>query len=115
MIVRETTGLHPCDKRNPISVISPSFPHVDFHAIKIDEDPLYDKYIFMRESDADVSERGRQFLRWLATRDEESVIVVTHSAFLRTLFRMVLDCDDSDKIEDKNCELRSYRVSMPKC
>ena len=65
------------------------------------------------EPDYHVAERGREFLQWLSTRDEKTIVVVTHSAFLRHFFNLVIDSDDDDKIKYENCEIRSYNLVLP--
>ena len=93
--IREQTGLHPCDQRKDISVRSPEFSGVDFSLIEYDADPLYDQFSSLREPDENVGKRGREFLDWISTRSEPSVIVVTHSAFLRHFFNQVVDPSSS--------------------
>ena len=111
--VREQTGLHPCDRRLPRTTNAMSFQHVGFENIAHENDPLYDLYTFQREPDFSVAERGRQFLYWLKSRDEDDIVVVSHSAFLLNFFNHVVDSDDEDKRSFENCEMRSYRVVMP--
>ena len=65
------------------------------------------------EPDEHVAERGREFIAWLSKRNEENVVVVTHSAYLRHLFGHVVDCDESDKTKYANCEIRSYKLVLP--
>ena len=112
--IRETTGLHPCDKRRPRSekMTQPEFKHIDFSFIENDYDLLYDHYT-VREPEAHVASRARNFFDWLENRKETEVVVVTHSAFLRTLFTHVVECDDGDKEKYENCELRSYIIEIP--
>ena len=106
--VREQTGLHPCDKRKPISVHKANYGHVNFDLIASNEDPIYSKYI-LREPDTDVAARGREFIEWLKQRPEKEIIVVTHSAYLRHLFNRVLDIEsDADREHFENCEMRTY-------
>lgn len=106
--VREQTGLHPCDRRKPISVHKTTYNHVNFDHIASNEDPIYSKYI-LREPDNDVAARGREFIKWLKQRPEKEIIVVTHSAYLRHLFNKVLDIEsESDRAHYQNCEMRTY-------
>lgn len=109
--IREQTGLHPCDKRFPISHHQNNHSHVDFNEIQHDEDPLYDLYE-RREPDNDLDERAKQFLIWLESRKETEIIVVTHSAFLRGLFQRVL-FPDKKFHSFKNCEVRTYLFHYP--
>lgn len=113
--IREQTGLHPCDKRFPISHHQNNHPNVDFNHIQHDEDPMYDFYSAYREPDSDLDERAKQFLSWLESRTESEIIVVTHSAFLRGLFRRVLFPQEKYQ-EFSNCEARTFLLhySIPK-
>jgi broad specificity phosphatase PhoE len=115
--IREQTGEHPCDRRRPITEHSVSYPHVDFSIIKDDEDPLYFKSI-ERESNESLALRAHDFFDWLAIRQETNIIVVTHSAFLRNTFNLVLDLDleledDERSGAFKNCEMKSYMITLP--
>jgi broad specificity phosphatase PhoE len=111
--LRETTGLHPCDRRRPISEHMEHYPHIDFSHVLDDIDPLYHLYTCEREPDAHVALRARKFLEWLAAREEKEVVVVTHSAFLRVLFRTVFAVEEADRTAFNNCELRTFLVTMP--
>ncbi len=111
--VREQTGSHPCDKRNPITQHKNTYKTVNFDSITHDHDPLYDKY-FLREPDTDVVKRCNEFLEWLGTRQEKEIIVVTHSAYLRHLFNKVLHTtSEYDRTTFANCEIRSYILRFP--
>ena len=59
--------------------------------MKSDEDTLYSKYPTEREPDEHVVARGKVFFKWLAAREEKNIVCVTHSAFLRALFRNAFD------------------------
>eukprot|EP01041_Mallomonas_annulata_P009132 gene9132-18921_t len=108
--VREVTGLHPCDKRRPVSVTSTDFPHVNFEHLVSDEDPLYHLYSNSREPEEKVVERCREFMRWLSLRPEREIVVVTHSAFLRTLSKTMLNIKKDTPYS--NAEIRSYIISI---
>jgi broad specificity phosphatase PhoE len=111
--VREQTGSHPCDKRQPISSHKQTYKHINFDGILHDHDPLYDKYT-EREPEDDVVIRCNEFLEWLGTRKEKEIIVVTHSAYLRHLFNSVLHTEAPyDKTTFANCEMRSYVLRFP--
>ena len=69
--------------------------------------------ILFSEPDTHVAERGREFIEWLSGRDEETIVVVTHSAFLRHFFNLVVDSDENDKKKYMNCEIRSYNLVLP--
>lgn len=112
--LRETTGLHPCDKRLTITEHKESYKHVNFDEVADDADPLYHLYT-TREPRADVSRRCRDFLKWLQGRPEKDIIIVTHSAYLRQMLGDVLHVANSPdhNIRYKNCECRTYVVDLP--
>lgn len=116
-LCREHIGVHWCDKRRPISEYKPSFPGIDFSLIEDEDDMLWKEDI--RETNEEVSRRGLEFLKWLWTRKEKEIAVVTHSGFLiHTLSGFGNDCHPTVKSEIcrpfKNCELRSI-VIADKC
>lgn len=114
-LVRERTGLHPCDKRRPIAEHRVTYPHISFDHIRSDHDPLFSQYI-LREPEDKVEERARAFMAWLAERDEQEVIVVSHGNFLRILFSNVLNTVEEDYSESHggahigHCEIRTYSL-----
>ena len=106
--LRETTGLHPCDRRLPRSHSLKSFPHVSFDEIVSDDDPLFYVYDKEREPKDDVANRGRQFFRWLAKRPETEIAVVSHSSYYDYVFAMVIDTEPANCTRLNNCEVRSF-------
>lgn len=106
--VREVTGLHPCDRRMPISYHAENHSHIDFSGIEHENDPMYHMYD-TREPDDHVEKRATDFLLWLHSREENEIVVVTHSAFLRVLFQRILHPgNDHEKFE--NCEIRTVTI-----
>jgi broad specificity phosphatase PhoE len=106
--VRETMGLHPCDRRRNISQHRVSFPHINFDHIEHDADPLWHHYPLQREPEEVVERRGRDFLAWLAAREEESIVLVTHSSYLRTFCSRILGLSEIEHFE--NADLRSVEL-----
>lgn len=105
--VREQTGLHPCDRRLSITEHKENFPFIDFDLVENDSDPLYSLYT-LREPAIDVQRRGRDFMRWLQSRPEKEIIVVSHAGYLRQLFRGVLHFSNAKDAEEfSNCEMRT--------
>ncbi|XP_021721123.1 phosphoglycerate mutase-like protein 1 [Chenopodium quinoa] len=109
-LCRERLGVNTCDKRGSISEYKSLFPAIDFSLIESDEDILWKEDV--RESDEEVSARGMKFMKWLWTREEKEIAIVTHSAFLfQTLPKFVYNCHPSTKNEIckffANSELRS--------
>ncbi|CAK9325534.1 unnamed protein product [Citrullus colocynthis] len=110
-LCREHLGVHPCDKRRSISEYRSLFPAIDFSMIEHDEDTLWKPDI--RETNDEVAERGLKFLKWLWTRKEKEIAVVSHSGFLfHALSAFGNDCRPFIKDEIckhfANCELRSF-------
>ncbi|KNA09986.1 hypothetical protein SOVF_148520 isoform A [Spinacia oleracea] len=112
-LCRERLGVNTCDKRGSISEYKSLFPAIDFSLIESDEDILWRDDV--RESDEEVSARGLKFIKWLWTREEIEIAIVTHSAFLfQTLPEFGYDCHPSTKNEIckffANSELRSVML-----
>ncbi|KAI3986872.1 hypothetical protein MKX01_014573 [Papaver californicum] len=81
--------------------------------IEDEEDVLWQADV--RESRKAVSTRGMEFIKWLWTRKEKEIAVVTHSAFLlQTLNSFGDDCHPTVQKEIRNrfanCELRSVVI-----
>lgn len=115
--LRETTGIHPCDKRLTKSEHKAAYNHVNFDEVASETDPIYHLYTYTREPDKDVQKRCRAFLQWLQNRPEKEIIVVTHRAYLRQMLRSVLDIEGSNEpshcIRFANCECRTYIITLP--
>ncbi|KAJ1401450.1 histidine phosphatase superfamily [Ochromonadaceae sp. CCMP2298] len=107
--LREQTGLHPCDRRKPLSVHRLNFQHVDFAHVADETDPLYYKYT-LREPKDHVAARARLFMQWLGERPEEEIIVVSHKGYLLHLFGIIDTGGKNDEFE--NCEMRSFVVNF---
>ncbi|KAF5455923.1 hypothetical protein F2P56_025453, partial [Juglans regia] len=97
-LCRERLGVHPCDKRQSIREYRPLFPAIDFSLVENDDDILWKPNI--RETDEEVADRGQKFLKWLWTREEKEIAIVTHSGFLfHTLSSFGNDCHPIVKSE----------------
>ncbi|KAI9106462.1 hypothetical protein K1719_021990 [Acacia pycnantha] len=112
-LCREHLGLHPCDKRRSIHEYRDMFPAIDFSLIESDDDILWTPDI--REKDEEVAVRGLKFLKWLWTRKEKEIAIVSHSGFLYHALRAFgNDCHPTVKSEIckhfANCELRSMVI-----
>ena len=122
---RETVN-YLCDQRLSKNQLANSYPHVDFDAIDHEHDPVWkyyedkfgahDDYTKIRESDDAIGldERARAAWRFVKDRPEQSIAVVSHSAFFMHMFTLL----DVVKYEDEevellmqdgflNCEMRS--------
>ncbi len=109
--VRERIGKNTCDKRRALTEIKQEYPSIDFAHLTHEDDVCWTPH--HRETPAEMAKRGLTFLEWLRSRPEESIGVVTHSAFLSTLFGEVLDCHDPGmKMWFENAELRAVRLHL---
>ncbi|GIL47218.1 hypothetical protein Vafri_4091 [Volvox africanus] len=111
---REHIGVHPCDRRSPVSVYRERFPAVDFSLVAPEDDALWTPD--HRETKDEVRRRGLAFLKWIATRPERHIAVVTHSSFLH----FTLSCFGQGASEAAqgemhkwydNCEMRSLALT----
>ncbi|XP_022136313.1 phosphoglycerate mutase-like protein 1 [Momordica charantia] len=107
---RELIGVLPNVRRRSISEYRPLYPAIDFSMIEHDEDVFWKPDVF--ETEDEITARGLKFFKWLLTRKEKEIAVVTHSAFL--IFSMLHfgnDCDLFIQSEIRgsfaNAELRS--------
>ncbi|XP_071732337.1 phosphoglycerate mutase-like protein [Rutidosis leptorrhynchoides] len=113
-LCREGLGVHPCDRRRSISEYKTMFPAIDFSLIENDDDVLWAKYT-TRETSEEVAARGVKFMKWLLTREENEIAVVTHSGFLYFTLREYGD-DLHPTLQKEmhkffhNCELRSVVI-----
>jgi broad specificity phosphatase PhoE len=110
--LRETTGSHPCDRRQNRSVTAASFPHVNFDEIRDEADPLYFLYETSREPKDDVVNRGKAFFAWLSKRPESVVAVVSHSSYFDHMFTFLLETDPSHCVRLANCEIRTFVILL---
>lgn len=123
-VCRERWGKYTCDKRRTrseiVSDIAPIFEathdviNFDSFAFEDDDDV---KWTEEREPSAHVTGRGVELLKWLATRPETEIAVVTHSSFLRHLFKEFgggLHDVDRDVLHRRsgNCEVRSVTLAL---
>ncbi|ESR46995.1 hypothetical protein CICLE_v10001737mg [Citrus x clementina] len=112
-LCRERLGVHPCDKRRSISEYHSLFPAIDFKLIESEDDKLWKADA--REPFEEVTARGMEFMKWLWTRQEKEIAVVSHGIFLQqTLNALLNDCQTSPNQElcprFTNCEIRSVVI-----
>lgn len=71
----------PCDTGSPVDDLKKQYPDIDFSGL----DPVFPAktglYAYTQKA---VLERGIFARKWLKSRDEKVIAVVSHSAFLRT-------------------------------
>ncbi|KAG7344616.1 phosphoglycerate mutase family protein [Nitzschia inconspicua] len=93
-LARERSGQFTCDKRRNkheiIQELKPLYDHtgdtIDFDSYGYpQDDDVY--WTHKRELDVSVLNRAIRFVQWLASRPETEMAVVTHSSWLKHLFR----------------------------
>ncbi|VVA94150.1 unnamed protein product [Arabis nemorensis] len=112
-LCREGMELHPCDRRRNKTYYVSLFPAVDFSLITDEEDVLWNPE--RAETAQEIAARGVRFLKWLFTRPEKEIAVVSHGVFFYyTLGLFQNECDEAVKRQFSgrfhNCELRSFVV-----
>ncbi|KAK1553164.1 hypothetical protein Q3G72_029926 [Acer saccharum] len=111
-LCRERMGMHPCDKRGSISEYRSNFPAIDFKLAKSEDDILWKADT--REPMEEVAARGMKFIKWLWTRQEKEIAVVSHGIFLQQiLITLVNDPSmNTNKLctRFQNCEIRSVVI-----
>ena len=121
----ERRGKFTCDKRRSKSEImqeiQPLYTYtnetIDFtsYAYKTEEDELWSEE---RELDHDVTQRCIAMMQWLGSRPERDIAIVTHSSWLKHLFRAFghehVDEKDKEKLHrlSGNAEIRSITLAL---
>lgn len=110
-LCRERISESMCDGRRRITELKREFPGVDFSLVVNDEDEMFKH----KESEEVCQQRAIEFLQWLCSQPEVHIAVVTHSIFLKTLFRMFAqNVADEDREEihkhPANAEMRSIML-----
>eukprot|EP01060_Flectonema_neradi_P004357 TRINITY_DN12809_c0_g1_i1.p1 TRINITY_DN12809_c0_g1~~TRINITY_DN12809_c0_g1_i1.p1 ORF type:complete len:393 (+),score=71.98 TRINITY_DN12809_c0_g1_i1:43-1179(+) len=112
-LLRERAHGNPCDQRKSKHILQDEFPGVDYSLIS-ETDPFEITPNKPGESWLDTAHRAKSFLDWLSTKPETDIAVVTHSAFLLTLFNLVLDVQEPALLEwFETGELRSVSLLFP--
>ncbi|KAJ9192611.1 hypothetical protein DTO164E3_8309 [Paecilomyces variotii] len=87
-LLRETIGLHTCDRRSSKSAIAEEYPHYRFEPDFSDEDVLWDAK--SRESDSARSARLRKLLDDIFTNDDNVFISLTaHSGAITSILEVI--------------------------
>uniref|UniRef100_A0A6S8ZUH4 Phosphoglycerate mutase-like protein n=2 Tax=Ditylum brightwellii TaxID=49249 RepID=A0A6S8ZUH4_9STRA len=125
-LCRERSGKFTCDKmRSKTEIVEDIKPIYDHSYDRID----FDSFGFLAEEDQFWTEgrepsdvvigRGVDMMKWLATRPESEIAVVTHSSWLKHLFRSfgeTIVSKDKDELHrlSGNAEVRSVCLAMHK-
>lgn len=94
----------PCHKRDKIIKKKKKYNFVDFKYIMNDSDCMYMKFNG-QESKSNVILRCKYFVKWLKTRKEKNIMVITHGNYLMPMFSDVLK-NIVNKSFFSNCEVR---------
>ncbi|KAG1792115.1 phosphoglycerate mutase [Suillus subaureus] len=79
--LRETTGVHTCDKRRTRTYIEQTFPDFDIEKELIEEDTLWDPEV--RETHAEIDARMRRVLDMIFGKDQEQLLrVMNHRQYI---------------------------------
>ncbi|KAK6257136.1 hypothetical protein QUC31_000595 [Theobroma cacao] len=112
-LCRDKMGVRPCDMRRRVSDCQALFPSIDFSMMDGEEDSLWNPDV--REPDEKVSVRMAQFMKWLWTRPEQEIVIVSHGIILQHIL-YVLGNDSHPTVRSAlcqrfgNCELRSVVI-----
>jgi len=98
--LREITGKHYPDKRLSISIKKLKYPNLNFAQIKEDEDKLWVSE--KREEALQVQQRIMEFIKFLFTRNEHTITVVTHHGVLDCFFKLLT----GEGQHFENCEVK---------
>ncbi|XP_044481195.1 phosphoglycerate mutase-like protein 1 [Mangifera indica] len=111
---RERWGLEPCNRRRSIHEYQTLFPGIDFQLIESEDDILWKADV--RESYEEVAARGIKFLKWLWTRQEKEIAIVSHGIFLQqTLQKLAKETNQSmENLCSRfgNCEIRTVAINI---
>lgn len=122
----ERRGKFTCDKRRDKTEIIREIKHLyDYTGDRIDFDSFGyptqadEAWTEEREADDSVTTRAIAMMQWLGTRPEKDIAVVTHSSWLKHLFRAFgkqIDEKDQSKLHrvSGNAEVRSITLALHK-
>ncbi|KAG2141638.1 histidine phosphatase superfamily [Suillus cothurnatus] len=86
--LRETHGVHTCDKRRTRTYIEQTFPDFDIEKELIEEDTLWDPEV--RETHAEVDARMKRVLDMIFDKDQEQFISFTaHGGIVSAVLRVI--------------------------
>ena len=85
--LRETLGVHTCDRRSKRSILQNKFPQAIFEPFPEDDELWQANF---RETEEEITVRMSEWLRGLvAKHDGHVVLLATHSGAIRALYRAV--------------------------
>ena len=99
--------MRPSDARRQISTLKKEFTNIDFSLCTDNEDILW---TCDRETEKHIRTRIYNFFKWVMSRPEDNIAILTHNGFISRLFEEV----GLGKKEVQNCEIISTRVKNKK-
>ena len=92
---REQFGIYYSDKRSSVEDLQIEFPFVNYERMTDSEDVVWKPKA--RETMLEMCHRQNEFLNILASLPQKEIVVGSHSAWLYSLFNIVLEVDEADK------------------
>jgi broad specificity phosphatase PhoE len=99
-----------CDKRCDLSELQEMFPKVDYSHIQFEKDIEWKGG--SERNWKSLGMRAVRFCTWLKARDEDHIVVATHSAFLLALCNAVLTLPPDERAWFENAEMRTMRLTF---
>ncbi|KAB2076307.1 hypothetical protein ES319_A06G032700v1 [Gossypium barbadense] len=112
-LCRDRMGVRPCDMRRRVSECQALFPSIDFSMMDGEDDSLWNPNV--RESEEEMAARMVLFIKWLWTRPEQEIVIVSHGIILQQILNVLEnDCHPTARTalckRFDNCELRSVVI-----
>ncbi|GMI85211.1 hypothetical protein like AT1G09935 [Hibiscus trionum] len=113
-LCRDRLGVRPCDMRRKVSDCRSHFPSIDFSMIDSEDDNIWNPNL--RESEEKLAKRVVELLKWLWTRPEKEIVIVSHGKILQQILIGSLGKDDDPAARAAlckrfdHCELRSVVI-----
>lgn len=99
-----------CDKRCDLSELQEMFPTVDYTYIQFEQDIEWKGG--PERNWKSLAMRAARFCTLLRSRDEDHVVVASHSAFLLALCNAVLTLPPDERAWFRNAEMRTLRLTF---
>ncbi|XP_039003392.1 phosphoglycerate mutase-like protein 1 [Hibiscus syriacus] len=112
-LCRDRLGVRPCDMRRRVSECQALFPSFDFSMMDGEDDRIWNPDV--REPEEEIAARMVLFMKWLWTRPEQEIVIVSHGIILQhILYILGNDCHQTVRSalckRFDNCELRSVVI-----
>ena len=99
-----------CNLRSSKSILMERFPSFDFSNLKTEHDTTWQRIRLTKGEELILlNTRICQFLKWIETRDEEKIAVVSHSSFLG---QMMYGKMGDEKNELKHCHPYQFTLTI---